>query len=516
MDRRLRQIVIVGGGTAGWMTAAALSHFHADHFTNIRVIESDQIGTVGVGESTIPPIKVFNEMLGIDENTFVRATQATFKLGIEFVDWLRPGQLYCHPFGPYGFGIQPQSFLAYWQRLHAMGEAAPLSEYNLQCMASAGEKFMRPVNAGNSLLSSIHYAFHFDAFLYARFLRTYAEARGTLRTEGKIAEVNLRSEDGFVEAVTMESGEHVEGDLFIDCSGFRGLIIEQALKTGFEDWSHWLPNDRAVTVPCANGGDLKPVTRATARPAGWQWRIPLQHRIGNGYVYSSAHISDDEATATLLANLDGAPMAEPWLLRFKAGRRNKFWNKNCVAIGLSAGFMEPLESQSIHLIQAGIQRLIRLFPDRDFEQPDIDKYNCLMTWEFESIRDFIVLHYKATERNDTTFWDYCRTMEIPSRLKEKIDLFRSRGRIFREREELFTDVSWFAVMYNQGIRPRGYDPFADVMPDTELRQTMAHVRAAIATCMRQMPTHRGFIATNCAAPKLQDDRVWQTAAGPEA
>jgi tryptophan halogenase len=516
MDRRIRQVVIVGGGTAGWMTAAGLARALGDGFTKITVIESDQIGTVGVGESTIPAIKVFNQKLGLDENAFVRATQATFKLAIEFVDWARLGHHYYHPFGPYGFEMLGIPFPAYWLRLNAMGEAAPLHEYNLQCMASEQQKFMRSIDAGNSPLSSIGYAFHFDAFLYARLLRKYAEERGVVRLEGKIVDVGLRGEDGFIEAVTLEGGARVEGDLFVDCSGFRGLLIEQALKTGFEDWSHWLPNDRAVTVPCQSGGDLKPVTRATARPAGWQWRIPLQHRIGNGYVYCSRYVSDDEAAATLLANLDGAPLAEPWQLRFKAGRRNKFWNKNCVAVGLAAGFMEPLESQSIHLIQVGIQRLLQLFPDRGFEEAEIDRYNRFMIWEFERIRDFIVLHYKATERNDTPFWDYCRSMDIPDYLKQKIALFRSHGSVFRENEELFNDVSWFAVMFNQGITPHGYDPMADVMPVEELRRAMAHVRTMVAKSVNYMPSHREFIAIYCAAEKLERDRVWKTAAGASA
>ncbi|MDR3527578.1 MAG: tryptophan 7-halogenase [Rhizomicrobium sp.] len=512
MDKRIRQIVIVGGGTAGWMTAAALSRFLKDGYTKITVIESEQIGTVGVGESTIPQLRIFNKMLGLDENDFVRTTQATFKLAIEFVDWTRLGHLYYHPFGPFGLDMDGVSFHAYWLRLHQMGEAPDLGEFNLQSVASRREKFMRPIKAGNSPLSNIGYAFHFDAFLYARFLRKYAEDRGVVRLEGKIVDVALRGEDGFVDSIALESGQLLAGDLFIDCSGFRGLIIEQALKTGFEDWSHWLPNDRAVTVPCASGGDLRPVTRATARPAGWQWRIPQQHRIGNGYVYCSSFISDDEATATLLANLDGEPLAEPWKLRFKAGRRTKAWNKNCIAIGLAAGFMEPLESQSIHLIQVGISRMLALFPDRDFEPADIAQYNKFMIFEFEKIRDFIVLHYNATERTDTPFWDYCRTMPIPDYLQAKMDLFQSRGRIFRENDELFNDTSWFAVMFNQGLRPRSYDPMADVMPVEELRSRMLHIQTTIANSANHMPSHRDFIAQHCAAEKPESGRVFQRAA----
>jgi len=495
--------VIVGGGTAGWMTAAALSRFLKHGYCEVRLIESDEIGTVGVGESTIPQMNVFNRMLGLDENDFVRKTQATFKLGIEFRNWTRLGHHYLHPFGPYGLDMEGVSFHSYWLKLRAMGESRELGEYSLQTVASAQSKFMRPIKSGsNSPLSSIAYAFQFDAGLYARFLRGFAEARGAVRTEGKIVDVTLNGENGHVESVTMASGEKITGDLFIDASGFRGLLIEQHLKTGYEDWSHWLLNDRAYAVPCASGGDRKPVTRATARPAGWQWRIPLQHRCGNGYAFCSQFVSDDEAAATLLANLDGAPLKDPMLIKFKAGKRVRAWNRNVVAIGLSAGFMEPLESQSIFLIQVGIARLLMMFPNRGFSQPDIDRYNRLMSFEYEKIRDFLILHYKATERNDTPYWDYCRNMQIPEYLAEKIRLFESYGRVFRENEELFNDTSWFAVMVGQGIKPRAYDPLVDVMPEAELRERMEHIRTVIGSSAATMPDHWDFIAKNCAADKV--------------
>jgi tryptophan 7-halogenase len=510
MGKRITNIVIVGGGTAGWMSAAALARYHEAMPINIRLIESPEIGTVGVGESTIPAINVYNHFLSLDENEFVRATQATFKLAIEFADWRHIGHHYYHPFGPYGLDMRGVMFTSFWLKLKAMGEAGPLAEYNLQALAADRERFTRPVK-DNSPLSTISYAFHFDAFLYARFLRRYAEARGVTCTQGTVVDVECDGETGFIRAVKLASGERIEGELFLDCSGFRGLLIEGALKTGFEDWSHWLPCDRAVTVPCASGGNLKPVTRATARPAGWQWRIPLQHRIGNGYVYSSAHLSQDEAAATLLAGLDGEALADPWLLKFRAGRRKRAWNKNCVAIGLSAGFMEPLESQSIHLIQIGIMRLMRYFPDCDFEAADIAGYNRYMAWQFDRIRDFLVLHYKATERNDTPFWDYCRTMEVPDFLKEKIELFSSRGRIFRENDELFAEGSWFAVLYNQGIIPRDYDPMVDLMPMGEFRNATGYVRTAVADAVRRMPSHREFIERNCRAEK--PEQLWQTASG---
>jgi tryptophan halogenase len=502
VNNKLRNIVIVGGGTAGWMAAATFAKFLKNDYCQIRLVESEEIGTVGVGEATIPQINIFNRMLAIDENEFVRETQATFKLGIQFVDWTRVGHRYIHPFGPYGISMEGVSFHSYWLKLRELEPDSDLADYSLQAVACLQGKFMRPVNAGNSPLSKIAYAFHFDAHLYARYLRKFAEQRGVVRTEGKIVEVKQRGEDGHIEALVLDNGTRVDGDFFIDCSGFRGLLIEQTLKTGYEDWSRYLPCNRAVAVPCESGGEFTPYTRSTARPAGWQWRIPLQHRVGNGYVYSSEHLGDDEAAATLLANLDGPARAAPRFLRFVAGRRRSFWNKNCVALGLASGFLEPLESTSIHLVQSGIAHLMTLFPDRSFSQAEVDRYNRVMTWEYERIRDFIVLHYKATERNDSPFWDYCRTMAIPEFLQEKFDIFLDRGRIFRENDELFNDTSWFAVMVGQNLRPRGHDPLVDVLSDDELRSRMAHIKETIMKSAQVMPSHREFIEQNCRAPAL--------------
>ncbi|MBC7989273.1 MAG: tryptophan 7-halogenase, partial [Luteimonas sp.] len=386
MDQRISKVVIVGGGTAGWMAAAALSKVLGERIA-IRLIESDEIGIVGVGEATIPQICLFNSTLGIDEDDFVRKTQASFKLGIEFVGWGKPQDRYLHAFGPVGgrdLGLIP--FYQYWIKQRLAGKAADIGSYSLNTIASRQNRFMRPPNITNSPLSNIPYAFHFDAGLYARYLRGLSEARGVVRSEGKVLETRLRAEDGFIESVVLESGEVVDGELFVDCSGFRGLLIEQALQTGYHDWSHWLPCNRALAVPCASAGELTPYTRSTARSAGWQWRIPLQHRTGNGYVYCSDYISDDEAAATLLANLDGEALADPRPLRFVTGMRRKFWNRNCVAIGLASGFMEPLESTSIHFIQSAVARLVSFFPDASFDQADIDEYNRQLQFEFERSR----------------------------------------------------------------------------------------------------------------------------------
>ncbi len=498
-EDRIRHIAIIGGGTAGWMTAAALAKVLGPDYADITLVESDAIGTVGVGEATIPQINIFNRMLGINEDDFVRRTKGSFKLGIQFVDWAHKGHSYFHPFGNFGVNMEGVSFHAFWLRLHQMGLSNDIGDYSLQAKASVDGKFMRPINAGNSPLSDIAYAFHFDAGLYALYLREHAEKRGVTRREGTVVDVKQRSLDGFVKAVVMEDGTRIEADLFIDCSGFQGLLIEKTLKAGYTDWSQWLPCNRAVAVPCAGGEDLPPFTRSTAREAGWQWRIPLQHRVGNGYVYCSDYISDDEATATLLANLGGEPLADPRFIKFTTGHRNKYWDKNVVAIGLSSGFMEPLESTSIWMIQSGISRLLANFPDKNFVPVDAARYNRILKTESEEIRDFLVLHYKATTRDDSPFWDYCRTMAVPDRLAEKIAIFENSGRTFRENEELFNDTSWFAVMAGQGMRPRTYDPVANLMSLDETKARLAEIKNAVANSADYMPRHRDFINEHCAA-----------------
>lgn len=498
----IRSIVVVGGGSAGWMAATALATYLGKQ-ASIRLVESEEIGIVGVGEASVPYMKQFNGgLLGIDEFDFVARTQGTFKLGIQFNDWGQIGDSYVHGFGRIGQGIGPLPFHQFWLKLFLAGRARPIGEYSLPALAAPLGKFMSsPGNVPpDSPLADIAYAYHFDAGLYAGYLRELAERRGVQRIEGKITHAVQRSEDGFIDAVVLESGEQVAGDLFIDCSGFRGLLIEQTLETGYIDWTHWLPCNRAMAVPCATAGPPTPYTRSTARAAGWQWRIPLQSRIGNGYVYSSEHISDDEAAATLLANLDGRALADPRPLRFTTGMRRKLWNRNVVALGLASGFMEPLESTSIYLVQSGIQRLLGLFPDCGFDPLLERQFNEESAFEYESTRDFLILHYCATRRNDSAFWDYCRTMSIPNTLQRKIDMFRSGGRYFRTGDEFFALPSWVQVMLGQGIVPAGYHPIVDDMPEQALVEHVARVHRAIADSVAAMPRHQDFIDRHCRAP----------------
>ena len=503
--KTIRKVVIVGGGSAGWMAAAALSRLVANGATAITLVESEEIGIVGVGEATIPPIRHFNELLGLDERDFLRATQGTFKAAIEFVDWTRPGDSYMHPFGPFGADMNAVRFHQYWLKLRALGKAAPFGEYNI-CETAARQNRFGPVPRDKQTpVSGVHWAYHFDAALYARYLRTYSEARGVKRREGRIVKVHQNGETGFIESVELESGQRVEGELFLDCSGFRGLLIEQTLQAGFEDWSHWLPCDRALAVPVERTGELTPYTRSTARDAGWQWRIPLQHRTGSGLVYASEFLSEEEAAHTLLAHLDGRPLADPRPLRFTTGRRKKAWVKNCVALGLAAGFLEPLESTAIHLTQSGISRLMGLFPDRDFDPAGIEEYNRQSEQLFRHIRDFIVLHYHANERHGLPLWDYCRNMDIPETLARKLDLFRLKGRLFRYEDELFAEASWHAVLIGQNVMPQGYDPLVDIAPDAEIGRALAQMHAAVQAAAAAMPKHGDLIARHCAtdpAPTL--------------
>ena len=496
-DRQIRSILIVGGGTAGWMTAAALART-LQHGCRITLVESEEIGTVGVGEATIPPIHTFNQTLGIDEAEFMKATQGTFKLGIEFVDWGRRDHRYFHPFGPFGKAFDTVDLHQYWLRARAAGDPAPLDDHSMAwAMAQAG-RFSPPSRDPRNVMSTFDYAYHFDAGLYARFLRGYSEQRAVTRVEGKIGGVQLNGESGFIEGVTLEDGRALAADLFVDCSGFRGLLIEGALHTGYQDWTHWLPCDRAMAMPCRNVAPLTPYTRSTARAAGWQWRIPLQHRTGNGYVYSSGFCSDETAIETLTGNLDGEQLGDTRPLRFVTGRRNSFWNRNVIAIGLSSGFMEPLESTSIHLIQAGISKLLALFPDRDFDPLVSAEYNRIAVNEFERIRDFLILHYKLTTRDDAPLWRYCAAMDVPDTVTAKIEHFRRYGRLVQRDADLFGPASWLAVHIGQGNWPERTDPLANYR-GVDGREWLGKLRAAMQAAAASLPTHEQYLAAHCSA-----------------
>jgi tryptophan 7-halogenase len=493
----IRSIVIVGGGSAGWMTAAALAQ-NLKQDCVITLIESEEIGTVGVGEATIPPIRTFNEMLGIDEREFVKQTKGSFKLGIEFVDWAKIGHRYFHPFGPHGRDFDVVPLHQYWLRARADGETASLDDHSMAWAMARDGRFNRPSADPRSVLSTFDYAYHFDAGLYARYLRQYSEERGVVRIEGKVGDVAVNGETGFVESVTMEDGHVLAADFFIDCSGFRGLLIEGALKTGYEDWSHWLPCDRAVAMPCENVGPPTPYTRSTAREAGWQWRIPLQHRTGNGYVYCSQFMDEGRAAELLASRLDGKALGDPRPLRFVTGKRKRNWKKNVVAIGLSSGFLEPLESTSLHLIQANISKLLALFPDRSFDQATIDEFNRISSNETERIRDFLILHYKLTTRDDSELWRYTAAMDIPDTLQLKIDHFRRYGRLVAREMDLFAPASWLAVHIGQFNDPIGTDPLADFR-GIDGREWLGKLRTAMVAEASRLPKHEQFIAQHCAA-----------------
>lgn len=499
----VRNIVIVGGGTAGWMAAAAMAKILGTETRSITLVESEEIGTVGVGEATIPPIIQFNQMLEIDEDEFVRETHATFKLGIDFTDWRRLNHRYFHQFGLFGAELRNGvAFTHYWMRWKETGAVPDITQFSAETIAAAEGRFGKAQPRAGRNVPNVNYAYQFDAASYAAFLRRYSEARGIVRKEGRIIEVELNGESGFIEAVKLSDGSRIAGDLFVDCSGFRALLIEQELQAGFEDWSHWLPNDRAVAMPCTIDKAPTPYTGSTAREAGWQWRIPLQHRTGNGYVFSSNFISEDEATAKLRSRLDGAPLAEPKLLRFKAGKRKRAWVKNCVALGLASGFLEPLESTSIHLIQVGIMRLFAFFPDLEFDPLLAKRYNDEMDLLYDGVRDFIIAHFKVTERDDTPYWNYCRTMAIPESLQAKLDLFAMRGEVVADPRTLFTEPSWFAVLYGQGLEPRAYHPVADALPEDQLDTNLRQIHGLIRGRVNELPSHGEYLRHIAAGARV--------------
>jgi len=494
--REIRSVVIAGGGTAGWMCAAALARVLGPRLT-ITLIESSEIGIVGVGEATIPAIAQFNKLVKIDENDFLRHTQGTFKLGIEFVDWYQKGHAYMHAFGPVGRDLAYIPFHHYW--LRERGGAGSLWDYSFNWLATQKARFAPVERIADTPLAGLMWAYHFDASLYAAYLARLAQSQGVRRVDGKISEVLLEPEGGDVRALRLDDGRQIEADFFIDCTGFRGLLIEQALKAGYEDWSRWLPCDRAMAVPSARTSPLLPFTRSTALEAGWQWRIPLQHRTGNGHVYSSAHTSDERARELLLANLDGEPLAEPRPLRFTTGRRKKFWDRNVVCMGLSSGFLEPLESTSIHLIQVTIQRLILLFPHHGDYEERRREFNRSAAAEYEYIRDFIILHYHANDRVGEPFWDACRNMSIPDTLRHRIEMFRETAGIFCSHEDLFQINSWLQVLWGQGVEPRAVHPFVETIRPEDRAGYLRDLRRLLGQAAQQLPDHGDYITKHCNA-----------------
>jgi Tryptophan halogenase. len=498
VDQEIRSVVIAGGGTAGWMAAAALARVLGPRLS-ITLVESSEIGIIGVGEATIPAIALFNKLLRIDEDDFLRQTQGTFKLGIEFVDWWEKGHVYMHAFGPVGRDLAYIPFHHYWLRDQAQASAGSLWDYSFNWLAAKQARFARTDRIVETPLAGLTWAFHFDASLYAAYLSRLAQGLGVRRVDGTIAEVLLEPERGDVRALRLADGRELAADFFIDCTGFRGLLIEQALRTGYEEWSHWLPCDRAWALPSRRTSPLLPHTRSTALEAGWQWRIPLQHRTGNGHVYCSSHVSDERARELLVSGLDGEALAEPRLIRFTTGRRKQLWNRNVVCMGLASGFLEPLESTAIHLIQVTIQRLILLFPHRGDCEERRKEFNRAAAAEYEYIRDFIILHYHANNRRGEPFWDACRTMSIPDSLRHRIELFRETAGIFCASDDLFQLTSWLQVLWGQGVRPRAAHPFVEAVSPADRNGYLRDLRGLIAHATQQLPDHADFIARNCAA-----------------
>jgi len=497
LDRRIRSVAIVGGGTAGWIAASVLARALPNTGCTFTVVESAEIGTVGVGEATIPPFVDLLGFLGIDLADFVRHTGATYKLGIKFLDWSRVGDAYWHPFGGFGAAINRRPFFHAWHKARAHGASLELSSFNLCAALGDQGRFQFPNPKVSGPASELKFALHFDAVLAARYLRAYAERLGVRRLERTVSGAVQRA-DGAIDALVFADGGRLAADLFIDCSGFRGLLIEETLKTGYLDWTSLLPCDRAVAMPTAHRGPRPPFTQAIAQRAGWRWSIPLQHRVGNGYVYSSADISDQAAMDELTAQA-GSGLAEPRLLRFVTGRRKQFWTKNCVALGLASGFLEPLESTSIQLAINGVYNLLDHFPDRDFDPRNIAAYNTELSADMERVRDFIVLHYVLTARDDTPFWRRMRALTLPDALQDRLELYRSTGRVKPAPGELFTDLSWFYVFEGMGVRPRAHDPMMDVVAPQRLQSILAQLATETVQAVQGAPSHDSYFAPAVAA-----------------
>lgn len=496
----MRRIVILGGGTAGWMAAACLARVLGTEQRSITLIESEAIGTVGVGEATIPLIESFHHILGIPATQVLGETEATFKLGIEFVDWHRQGARYFHPFGPLGVDLNGVGFLQHWLRHRAAGGDSPIAAYNVEAAAASAGRFgmVAPERPGDPV-PPLSYAYHFDATLYAAMLRRYAERLGVGRVEGQVDAVRRDAEGGDVAALVLSDGREVAGDFFLDCSGFRGLLIEETLGAGYDDWSTWLPCNRAVAVQSARLDPLPPYTRSTAKAVGWQWRIPLRHRTGNGLVFCDAFLSADAAAATLLENVEGQAAGTPRLLRFTTGRRRRTWMRNVVALGLAGGFVEPLESTSIFMVQSALAKLMTLFPRDGRVNPKVaDRFNAMMATEWERVRDFLVAHYTLTERDDTPFWRHCRAMTVPDSLAERLALFEEEALFVEQPHDLFKEASWIAVLLGQGLMPRRHHPVADRAPASALETQLAQMRAGVAARAARLPDHETYLA-RCTA-----------------
>lgn len=491
-NNKIKHITIVGGGTAGWISAALLAKVLGKTH-HIKLVESAAIGTIGVGEASIPPIIHLNNALGIDEKTFLDATQGTMKLGIEFEHWSSLGAKYMHAFGGVGKNLPFCDFHHAYVRAKELGCAFEFGDFSLNYQAAKLNKFEKLSHISGTNLPGISYAYHFDASLYAKLLSEYSQARGVERIEGKIVDVTQDPESGYVAQLTLASGQQIGGDLFIDCSGLVGLLIEQTLNTGYEDWRHWLPCDSAVALPCESPSPIAPYTRSVAKDAGWCWHIPLQHRMGNGMVYSSKFITDEQAEQTLRDALPGKALAEANFIKFKTGRRLKQWNKNVVAIGLSSGFLEPLESTSIHLIQMGVIRLLKCFPNHGINASEVEEYNRQSKMEFENIRDFIILHYKVNQREDSPFWQQCQRMDIPSSLARKIQLFKESGKVFQEQDDVFTDIAWQQVLLGQEVLPEDIHPMVDTLTEEQLTDLMDSLNTLIQRSVANMPTHDEFL-----------------------
>jgi len=491
-NKPVKDLVILGGGTAGWITASLMVKVLGKSI-NITLVESDRIGTIGVGEATIPPIQNFNAALGLDEKDFLKQTKATIKLGIEFANWKHREHSYMHAFGSIGKNFPFCDFSHFWARHKLAGGTSDFWDYSLNYQAAKHNKFATITSIPNTNLPGISYAYHFDAGLYAKYLRSYSEKQGVQRIEGTVDEVTLNPDNGFVDKLILSNGNEISGDLFVDCTGMAALLIHKALGAGYDDYSHWLPCDRAIAIPTERSEPLLPYTKSIAHEAGWQWRIPLQHRTGNGIVYSSRHWSDEQALAALKENLDAPVIGEPNMIKFRPGRRREAWRKNVVAIGLSGGFLEPLESTSIHLIQSVATRLIKAFPHTGIRDIEVQEFNRQSQVEFERIRDFIILHYKVNQRRDSDFWRSCEQMDIPQSLQEKIDLFKQTGKVYRDYDDLFTEAAWQQVLIGQGAEPQDFHPIAGNLSEQQMDDLMSSLKTLIDGTVASMPKHEAYL-----------------------